>query len=308
MVTGMTSSAPTPLRQLIENRLSQLTAETESLFADARERARRETADQLNQAVRRLRQAGNPDELCGTLADAAGAFASGILLFRVDGEMAKSEKLEVVLSSAAALHGALESRDPVIAAATASEVSQALVDVLGQPADGRVFVFPIVANETVPALLCAWGDVQGSSLELLTQVAAGAWRPEEEPAPTTPEPAEDLIQIVPAAIPEPAPGPASSWDLLPAEEQRIHLRAQRFVRVQVSEMRLFLPDAVHAGREKHDLYEQMREPIDKAREAFRAQFFAVCPSMVDYLHLELVRTLANEDSELLGKNYPGPMV
>jgi hypothetical protein len=29
---------------------------------------------------------------------------------------------------------------------------------------------------------------------------------------------------------------------------------------------------------------------------------------VDYLHLELVRTLANDDVELLGQDYPGPMV
>ena len=30
--------------------------------------------------------------------------------------------------------------------------------------------------------------------------------------------------------------------------------------------------------------------------------------MVDYLHLELMRTLANDDADLLGKEYPGPMV
>jgi hypothetical protein len=30
--------------------------------------------------------------------------------------------------------------------------------------------------------------------------------------------------------------------------------------------------------------------------------------MVDYLHLELVRTLANDDPELLGENYPGVIV
>jgi hypothetical protein len=30
--------------------------------------------------------------------------------------------------------------------------------------------------------------------------------------------------------------------------------------------------------------------------------------MVDYLHPELVRTLANDDVELLGSDYPGPLV
>jgi hypothetical protein len=30
--------------------------------------------------------------------------------------------------------------------------------------------------------------------------------------------------------------------------------------------------------------------------------------MVDYLHLEMVHTLANDDAELLGKDYPGPLL
>src|SRR5271157_683801 len=140
--TGMTSSAPTPLRQLIENRLSQLTAETETLFTEARERARREMADQLNQAVRRIRQSASLEELSATLADAAGTFASGAILFRVDGDWAKSATAEIPLLAAPALRGAIETRDPVIAAAIAGEVSSALIELMGQPADGRVCIFP----------------------------------------------------------------------------------------------------------------------------------------------------------------------
>ena len=29
--------------------------------------------------------------------------------------------------------------------------------------------------------------------------------------------------------------------------------------------------------------------------------------MVDYLHLELIRSLARENSRLMGQNYPGPI-
>ena len=305
MITGMTSTAPTALRRLIENRLSQLTAETESLFAEAREKARRETADELNQAVRRIRQAGSLDELASTLAAAAGAFASGVILFRIEGETAKSDALEIPLASAAALRGAMETRDPVIAAAVPSEVSAPLLE-QAEPPDGRVGIFPLLVRERVPALLCAWGGVQGSSIELLTQVASAAWSAltiEAEPAPT----ASDLVQIAPP-VAATSPSAAPSWDELPVEEQRTHLRAQRFARVQVAEMRLFEPEAVHGGRERRDLYEPLRKRIDDARAAFRTQFFKGCSSMVDYLHLELVRTLANDDPELLGKDYPGPMV
>jgi hypothetical protein len=78
--------------------------------------------------------------------------------------------------------------------------------------------------------------------------------------------------------------------------------------VQVAEMRLRNAAAVQSGRLRRNLYNSLRDPIDAARNAFRKEFFAKCPTMVDYLHLELTRTLANDDADLLGKEYPGPMV
>jgi hypothetical protein len=73
-------------------------------------------------------------------------------------------------------------------------------------------------------------------------------------------------------------------------------------------MRLRHADAVRGGRARRDLYGALREPIEAARAKLRESFFGACPSMVDYLHLELVGTLANDDPELLGENYPGPLV
>lgn len=294
------SSASTPLRQLIENRLAELTAETESLFAEARERTRREVSDQFNQAARRMRQSVTVEELAATLADAAAGFASGAILFRVEDETAKSEKIEIPLASAAALRGAIETRDPVVAAATPAEVSPELIEFLGHSRDDRVSVFPVVVRDAAPALLYVWGVVQGPAVELLTQVAAAVWTVLTVPPPP---PAPELVTIAPAAArPQPA------WDQLSAQEQQLHLRAQRFARVQVAEMRLFETDAVHSGRSGGDLYGALRKSIDSSREKFRQTFFADCPSMVDYLHLELLRTLAHDNPELLGKNYPGPMV
>jgi hypothetical protein len=286
-----------PLRQILENHLSQLSLEVDGLFAVARDHERAEFAVQLNQAVRRIRRAAGLDELGATLLDAAGAFSNGVAWFRITGKAARGERirgvpeeaaeafhaLKIPLSSAAALAGAVESRDPVIAATTPQEVSQDLAKLLDHPPDGRVSIFPLVVRDRVPALLYAWGSVQGPALELLTQVAAAAWTAMSNP-------------------------PVAAWDRLPPDEQRIHLRAQRFARVQVARMRLFQSDAVLAGRAGRNLYDALRKSIDAAREAFRRSFFAPCSSMVDYLHLELVQTLANDDPDLLGNNYPGPMV
>jgi hypothetical protein len=286
-----------PVRQILENHLSQLSLEVDSLFSVARDNERGEFAVQLNQAVRRIHQAADPDELGATLLDAAGAFSTGVACFRISGKAACGERirgvpeeaaeafhaLKIPLSSAAALAGAVESRDPVIAATTPREVSQDLVKLLGHPLNGRVSIFPLVVRDRVPALLYAWGGVQGPALELLTQVAAAAWTPMSS-------------------------SPAAAWDRLPPDEQRIHLRAQRFARVEVARMRLFQSDAVLAGRAGRNLYDALRNSIDAARETFRQSFFAPCSSMVDYLHLELVQTLANDDPDLLGNNYPGPIV
>jgi hypothetical protein len=299
---------------MLEGQLSQLSSEVERLFDEARGRARRELADQLNQSVRRIRQAASLDELAVTLLDAAMAFASGAATFRIAGTIAKGEKirgvaadagqafcnLEIPLSAAPALAGAVESRDPVIAVTTSSEVSPELVSLAAHPSDGRAYVYPLVVKQQVPGLLYCWGPVQGPALEMLAQVAAAVWD-----SLVVPE-APPLVAIAPAPA-EPA-APVSAWDALSAEDQAIHLRAQRFARVQVAEMRLHDGAAVQSGRTQRNLYEALRSRIDDARVTFRESYFAPCSSMVDYLHVELVRTLAHDDPDLLGKDYPGPLL
>jgi hypothetical protein len=304
MASGATTS---PFRGILEQRLSDLSQEVEKLFGESRERARRELSDHLNQAARRLLQAGDAAGIAAALVDAACPFAAGTALFRIENQAARCEKVapavpppaDIPLADAPALSAAVESREPVVCAAAPAEVSAAVLDMVGQVPDGRIAIYPVIVRDRVGALLCAWGGVLGSAIELLCQMAASAWS-------ALPEPAPDLVRIAPA---EDAPQtPASAWDRLSAEEQRVHLRAQRFARVQVAEMRLFHSEAVQAGRARRDLYQELSKPIDGARAAFRQSFFTACPTMVDYLHLELVRTLAHDDPELLGKDYPGPLV
>jgi hypothetical protein len=302
-----------PLRRLLEDRVTQLLADAESVAGESRERAVRECADRLNQSVRRLRQAEALEDLGATLVDASAAFASGAALFLIEGESARltnvrgieAEELparfEIPLASAPALAGAIETRDPVTAAALPSQVSEAVVDLLGHSPDLRISLVPIVAAETVPAVLYAWGNVEESAIELLAQVASAAWTGFVMPQPA-PEQSQPLVTIASA------PEPPASWESLSPEEQETHLRAQRFARVHVAQMRLFESDAVQAGRSQRNLYGVLAKSIDAARSQFREKFFAACPGMLDYFHLELVRTLAQDDAALLGPGYPGPLV
>ena len=323
----MASSAPTPLRKLLEERLRQLIVDTEHVFAEARDRAGRDMADELNQAVRRIRCSSDLEDLGATLLEAATVFCPLVALFGVSGDSVAGERirgvseaaargfdsLSIPLASASAFAGTIASRDPVATATTSGEVSGELVELLGHTPLGRASIFPVVAGGRVTVLLYAWGTVQGPAIELLTQVASSVWAALTEPAvpePVAAEPAAGaLVSIGPLPAAAPAePKAAAPWDRLPPEEQRVHLRAQRFARVQVSEMLLFQPDAVQSGRAARGLYRALRSEIDGARETFRASFFVPCPSMLDYLHLELVRTLANDNPELLGGDYPGPIV
>jgi hypothetical protein len=317
MTTAMASS---PLRLLLEDRVSQLLADADRLAGESRQRAVRDCADSLNQAVRRIRQAESLAELGATLVDSSAAFAAGAALFEIEGSMARLGKIrgveeeelparfEIPLAVAPALAGAMETRDPVVAAAVPGEISSALVELLGHSPDLRVSILPITLGDRVPGILYAWGNVEESALELLAQVAAAAWAALEGPRPGSAPPLVNIAAAAGAPSGSTSSKPPDSWDALSPEEQQIHLRAQRFARVQVAQMRLFNAEAVASGRGHRDLYTPLRNVIDSARLEFREKFFAPSPGMLDYLHLELVRTLANDDAELLGPDYPGPMV
>jgi len=323
------SAARSALRDLLERQIAQLLPELERAFeaqlsenvaaevekraaqisSEAGVRARGVFANQLNEAARRLGQASNAAELGATLVDVAGTFAAGAALLRVAGRALVGEHLRgapaehaeafrrvgIPLSSAPAIAEAVKNLDPVTALPSAGEVSAVLADLAGGSDGTRAFIVPIVTSGQAAAVLYAWGAVQSGALEVLAQLAAALWSAFARPS--------ELVTIRAAQESRP-----SSWEALSADDQRIHLRAQRFARVQVAEMRLAGADAVAAGRQRRDLYGALRDRIDGARAAFRKDYFETSTSMVDYLHLELLRTLANDDPELLGKDYPGPLV
>ena len=82
--------------------------------------------------------------------------------------------------------------------------------------------------------------------------------------------------------------------------------ALRFARVKVAEIQLYQASQVQSGRAARDLYGALRPSIDAARGVFRERFLVPLKGIPDYLHQELVKTLAKEDAVLLGPSYPGP--
>jgi hypothetical protein len=92
------------------------------------------------------------------------------------------------------------------------------------------------------------------------------------------------------------------------EERRLHNDALRFARLLISEIKLYNEQKVVEGRSEHDLYDRLREYIDRSREMYDKRVKPEVASRYDYFHGELVNTLAEGDVSKLGSNYPGATV
>ena len=311
----MSSYAPSPsLRSLFSDLEQLLQTETEARVVARVSAAERVQSEHLNQSLRRLRQAAGFADIAAILCDVCAPFCNDCAIFRVDNNAVTGasrrgtdrqsnvdfQEVRFAAREAAAFAGAIESREPVVALCSAAEISPALLGLFGHAADDRAYLFPLIVDATAVGVLYTAGVVESAALELLAQAAAMVLesRQEARQKPTHAA-APDVLRI------ELAP---TAGDSLSPEDRRLHLRAQHFARVQVAEMHLYQPDAVEAGRARGDLYSVLQEPIDSARQAFRQTFVSATPTMADYFHEELLRTLAHDNTAWLGEKYPGPLL
>lgn len=89
------------------------------------------------------------------------------------------------------------------------------------------------------------------------------------------------------------------------EERRLHNDARRFARLLVSEIKLYNEPKVKEGRSHGDLYDRLREDIDRSRQMYDKRVAPPVAARHDYFHQELVNMLAEGDPAKLGGRYPG---
>ena len=301
-------------------------AEQDELVASG---ARLQWSNQFSQIARRLDQAEDMAAWTAALLDGALAIAPHAFLFSLlsgeivfegarapEGEAFPAlDDLKMPLDSAPAFKSVAESLDTVIALANAGEISGTLVSALRLDDTCRLALLPVLTERTgrirrVAAVLAIPGHQAPSdipALELLANIAGLALdvRQSAQRAATA-APAGQLLGIVPTTVSAPPVHMVVDLAKLTKNEQEIHARAQRFARVRVAEMRLYRAQAVKEGRESGDLFQSLRKEIESGREQFRKEFIST-PTMIDYFHVELVRTLANDDASMLGPDYPGPL-
>ena len=92
------------------------------------------------------------------------------------------------------------------------------------------------------------------------------------------------------------------------EERQQHNYARRFARLLVSEIKLYNEQKVREGRLEGDIYQRLREDIDRSRQMYDQRISPPVAARFDYFHQELVNTLAEGDPSKLGRDYPGAAV
>lgn len=131
--------------------------------------------------------------------------------------------------------------------------------------------------------------------------AAPAARPTPvppQPAPATPS-SDDRPStqfVPPAGIQRGGTAPARAG----TEDSKQHDEARRFARLLVSEIKLYNETKVQAGRKTNDLYERLKEDIDRSRQMYDERIAEDVRKSSNYFYDELVRILAEGNADSLG--------
>ncbi len=118
-----------------------------------------------------------------------------------------------------------------------------------------------------------------------------------------PEPAAEVVEVAHAAA---AAAPAAAADPfagMSAEDAETHRKAQRFARLLVDEIKLYNQAKVAEGRRHKDLYDRLKEDIEKSRSTYTKRYGTTAAASGDYFQREVVRNLAEEDLSVMGANF-----
>jgi hypothetical protein len=273
----------------------------------------------LDQATAAIQEASAQGEILRQLLEGGSRFAGRAALFVVksgaitgwqavgfeDNDLVKSANLN---DSSGLVAQAMQSRAPVEGGA--AEFDAAFLSLVGRPTEDRCLVLPLIVKEKVAALVYAdrgaspEGQLDSAALRVLTRCAA-LWLdlvalrksgavPAEEPQPTVSAPPQPSPVVAAAA----APAPATS------DESDLHRKAKRFAKLLVEEIKLYNQPKVAEGRQQADLYERLREDIEKSRATYEKRFGESLVASANYFNEELIRILADNDVRLMGAGFP----
>lgn len=271
--------------------------------------------DILNAAATSIQEANSQAEILRHLLEGEARFAGRVALFVVkggaisgwqgtgfqDNEVIKSISLN---TSAGLVARAIQSRAP--ACGRTAEFDPTFVSSVVPPAEDSCLVLPLVVKERVAALLYAdagaapGGMLDTSALSVLTRWAA-LWL--ELTALRKTASTADESQTATAAAAVSGVGAAAAPALAP-DEADLHKKARRFAKLLVEEIKLYNQPRVVEGKHNRDLYDRLKEDIEKSRATYQKRYGETQVASADYFNQELVRILADNDVSLMGAGFP----
>ena len=80
-------------------------------------------------------------------------------------------------------------------------------------------------------------------------------------------------------------------------------RPSSSARLLVDEIKLYNQAKVAEGRRNRDLYDRLKEDIEKSRSTYGKRYGTTVAMSGDYFQKEVIRNLAEEDASLMGANF-----
>lgn len=126
---------------------------------------------------------------------------------------------------------------------------------------------------------------------------AGAAPPPEERDPR--EATGGAVQP-PSDVQGPGSAFADKEEAASPDEEAAHDEARRLARLLVSEIQLYNQEKVEEGRRNNDVYERLKDDIDRSRQLYEERVAPELRDSTDYFYQELVRQLGAGDAKSLG--------
>jgi hypothetical protein len=133
-----------------------------------------------------------------------------------------------------------------------------------------------------------------------------AHTPKHTAPPPVQEPAAEVVEVAAHAASASAAASAPAADPfagMSADNADTHRKAQRFARLLVDEIKLYNQAKVAEGRRNRDLYDRLKEDIEKSRSTFQKRYGNTAAASGDYFQKEVVRSLAEDDYSVMGANF-----
>jgi hypothetical protein len=112
-----------------------------------------------------------------------------------------------------------------------------------------------------------------------------------------------LAEPLPIGQAETKAAPETPVSSISTEDQDVHRKAQRFARLLVDEIKLYNQAKVAEGRKHKDLYDRLKETIEKSRATYQKRYGKTVAASGNYFQNEIIRSLAEDDLSIMGANF-----